>query len=184
VILRSPAQAEEARAAQAARASAVTAKAETVGDTAAPGAASEMPSHSDGWASEADATAESDVPTAADPAPGAASEMPRHSDAWVFGSDASEAAAPVGGSPVGPDDAAVRREILSCVRQMARSESVEEFSFIKLFAAIVQVLALLALFIVFYKMLNEQIPHATLWALIAIALQMMSLTLFFGVKRR
>jgi hypothetical protein len=98
---------------------------------------------------------------------------------------ASESPAPPSGAPSGgPDDAAVRREILSCVRQMARSESVEEFSFIKLFAAIVQVLALLALFIVFYKMLNEQIQHATLWAQIAIALQLMSLTLFFGVKRR
>ena len=173
VILRSPAQAEEARAAHAARASAAAAKAETVGDTAAlgaattavsdaaPGAACEMPSHSDGWASEPDAPEALDDSTAS-----------------------SEAAASVTAAPVGPDDAAVRREILSCVRQMARAESVEEFSFIKLFAAIVQVLALLALFIVFYKMLNEQIPHATLWALIAIALQMMSLTLFFGVKRR
>jgi D,D-heptose 1,7-bisphosphate phosphatase len=172
VILRSPAQAEEARAAQAARASAAAAaNAETVEDAAAPGAATtavlsdaapeaacEMPSHPDGWASEED-----------DPsAPG----------------DTNEASGSDDAASVGPDDAAVRREILSCVRQMARSEAVEEFSFVKLFAAIVQVLALLALFIVFYKMLNEQIPHATLWALIAIALQMMSLTLFFGVKRR
>ena len=108
----------------------------------------------------------------------AASEMPSHPDGWACGADAPTAPA------IALDDAAVRREILSCVRQLARSEGVEEFSFIKLFAAIVQVLALLALFIVFYKMLNEQIPHATLWALIAIALQMMSLTLFFGVKRR
>ena len=109
--------------------------------------------------------------------------MPSHPDGWA--SDASATESPASpAAPGGLDDAAVRREILSCVRQMARSEGVEEFSFVKLFAAIVQVLALLALLIAFYKMLNEQIPHATLWALIAIALQMMSLTLFFGVKRR
>ena len=81
-------------------------------------------------------------------------------------------------------DSAVRREILMYVRQLAKTEQVEEFSFVKLFAAIVQVLALLALAIVFVKMIEEKITAATLWALICIALQLMSLTLFFGVKRR
>jgi len=81
------------------------------------------------------------------------------------------------------DDAAVRIEILRHVRQLARSDVTEEFSFVKLFASIVQVLALLGLVVVFVKMLTEQTQDAILWALITIALQLMSLTLFFGVKR-
>ena len=82
------------------------------------------------------------------------------------------------------DDAAVRMEILKYVRQLARSEQVDEFSFTKLFASIVQVLALMALLIVFVKMIGNRLDEARLWALICIALQMMSLTLFFGVKRK
>ena len=98
-------------------------------------------------------------------------------------SDAAEASEEPGESqPV--DDTAVRLEILRHVRQLARGDRLEEFSFVKLFAAIVQVLALLALLIVFVKMLGERIQEAMLWALIAIVAQLMSLTLFFGVKRR
>jgi len=98
---------------------------------------------------------------------------------------------PAAGTPPAPaeepapaDDQSVRMEILRYVRQLARADHVEEFSFIKLFASIVQVLAMLALLIVFVKMLGERLNEATLWALICIALQLMSLTLFFGVKRR
>jgi D,D-heptose 1,7-bisphosphate phosphatase len=82
------------------------------------------------------------------------------------------------------DDSSVRREILRHVRQLARAQYVEEFSFLKLFAAMVQVLALLALAVTFYKMLVDDIERGKLWALIAIALQTMSMTLFFAVKRR
>jgi len=148
VILRSPAQAEEARAAQAARSPAAKAMAQ------------KQPVASEVGPAAADRAA-----PAAPPEP----EAPHQPAAAAHGTG---------------DDAAVRREILSCVRQLARSDGVEEFSFIKLFASIVQVLALLALVIVFYKMLLDKNPDATLWALVAIALQMMSLTLFFGVKRR
>jgi D-glycero-D-manno-heptose 1,7-bisphosphate phosphatase len=86
--------------------------------------------------------------------------------------------------PEPADEAGVRLEILRELRQLTRAQHVEEFSLIKLFAAIVQVLALLALVIVFVKMLGDRIQEATLWALIAIAAQLISLTLFFGVKRR
>jgi D-glycero-D-manno-heptose 1,7-bisphosphate phosphatase len=85
---------------------------------------------------------------------------------------------------VGPDDdAAVRREILRHVRQLARADQVEEFSLIKLVAAMVQVLALLTLGVAFIEMILDDVEHATLWVLMAIALQTMSLTLFLAVKR-
>lgn len=98
--------------------------------------------------------------------------------------EAARMAAEAPQEPPEGDEAGVRREILRHVRQIARSEHVEEFSFLKLLAAIVQVLALLGLLIVFIKMLGENTQEAMLWALIAIALQLMSLTLFFGVGQR
>jgi D-glycero-D-manno-heptose 1,7-bisphosphate phosphatase len=78
--------------------------------------------------------------------------------------------------PVADHD--VRLEILRHVRQLARAQHVEEFSFTKLAGAIVQMLAMLSLAIVFVKMLGDNIQHAILWALIAVALQTMALTLF------
>jgi len=90
---------------------------------------------------------------------------------------AAEAAEPA-------SDSAVRREILRHVRQLVRGRDVEEFSFTKLMGAIVQVLALLALLIVFVKMLQESIQHAILWALLAVALQLMALTLFTLRRQR
>ena len=86
--------------------------------------------------------------------------------------------------PEPADEAGVRLEILRELRQLTRAQHVEEFSLIKLFAAIVQVLVLLSLVIVFVKMLSDRIQEGILWALIAIAGQLISLTLFFGVKRR
>ncbi len=86
--------------------------------------------------------------------------------------------------PEPADEAGVRLEILRELRQLTRAQHVEEFSLIKLFAAIVQVLVLLVLVIVFVKMLSDRIQEGILWALIAIAGQLISLTLFFGVKRR
>ncbi len=79
-------------------------------------------------------------------------------------------------------DTDIRKEILRHVRQLARSEHAEEFSILKLVGGIVQVLALLSLIIVFWKMLDDKIDHATLWALIAVVLQVMALT-FFTVHR-
>ena len=86
--------------------------------------------------------------------------------------------------PEPTDEAGVRLEILRELRQLTRAQHVEEFSLIKLFAAIVQVLVLLVLVIVFVKMLSDRTQEGILWALIAIAGQLISLTLFFGVKRR
>jgi D-glycero-D-manno-heptose 1,7-bisphosphate phosphatase len=82
------------------------------------------------------------------------------------------------------DQHQIRAEILRYVRQIAREEQTEEFSFIKLLAGIVQVFALLGLGMVVIKMLGENNPEASLWAQITIILQLMSLTLFFAVKRK
>ena len=103
---------------------------------------------------------------------------------------APEAAGDTGDA--GPDQPApeeldqhrIRAEILRYVRQMAREEQTEEFSFIKLSAGIMQVFALMGLGMVFVKMLGESNQEASLWAQVTIILQLMSLTLFFAVKRK
>jgi len=82
------------------------------------------------------------------------------------------------------DQHQIRAEILRHVRQIARQEQTEEFSFVKLLAGIVQVFAILGLGMVAVKMLGENNPEASLWAQITIVLQLMSLTLFFAVKRK
>ena len=126
------------------------------------------------------------VPGTLKPAP-ATTVAARETVAGAVGAPASLSGTAVASEPAGeaepPDDASVRLEILRHVRQLARAEQIEEFSFIKLFAAIVQVMALLALMVVLVKMLGEQTQQAILWALIGILLQLISLTLFFGVKR-
>jgi len=78
----------------------------------------------------------------------------------------------------------IRAEILRYVRQIAREEQTEEFSFVKLAAAIVQVFAILGLGMTVIKMLGSDNAEASLWAQITIVLQLMSLTLFFAVKRK
>jgi len=88
------------------------------------------------------------------------------------------AASEAGEEPEPTADRDIRLEILRHVRQLARGQHVEEFSFTKLAGAIVQMLALLSLAIVFVKMLTENIQHAILWALVSVALQTMALTLF------
>jgi len=82
------------------------------------------------------------------------------------------------------DQHRIRAEILRYVRQIAREEQIEEFSFVKLAAAIVQVFAMLGLGMVVIKMLGPNNAEASLWAQITIVLQLMSLTLFFAVKRK
>ena len=105
------------------------------------------------------------------------------------------AATDVAGAAAGADGSAqpaqeeldqhqIRAEILRYVRQIAREEQTEEFSFVKLAAGIVQVFALLGLGMVVIKMLGDNIPEASLWGQITIILQLMSLTLFFAVKRK
>jgi len=80
------------------------------------------------------------------------------------------------------DDSKVRQEILRHVRQLVADRHAEEFSFTKLLAGVVQMLALVALLMTFVRMLQNEIPAATLWALIAVALQVMALT-FFVMQR-
>ncbi len=82
------------------------------------------------------------------------------------------------------DQHQVRAEILRYVRQIAREEQTDEFSFAKLAAAIAQVFAMLGLGMTAVKMLGAELAEASLWAQITIALQLMSLTLFFAVKRK
>ena len=82
------------------------------------------------------------------------------------------------------DQHQIRAEILRHVRQIARQEQTEEFSFIKLAAGIAQVFALMGLGMVVVKMLGDNNQEASLWAQVTIILQLMSLTLFFAVKRK
>jgi D-glycero-D-manno-heptose 1,7-bisphosphate phosphatase len=82
------------------------------------------------------------------------------------------------------DQHQIRAEILRYVRQIARQEQTEEFSFVKLAAGIAQVFALMGLGMVVVKMLGDNNQEASLWAQVTIILQLMSLTLFFAVKRK
>lgn len=88
-------------------------------------------------------------------------------------------------NPATMDDGEVRREIFRHLRHLDRASDVEEFSFTKLIAGIVQVFALLALLIVFWMMLSgSPAQQATLWALIAVVLQVMALTFFMMHRSR
>ena len=82
-------------------------------------------------------------------------------------------------------DSEVRREILRYVRHLARAGQHEEFSFLKLAGGISQILALLALLNVFWRLLNEAPAQQTItWALIAVFLQTFALSLFVLHRNR
>ena len=98
--------------------------------------------------------------------------------------EAAGDAGPPQPAPEELDQHQIRAEILRHVRQMARDEQAEEFSFIKLSAGIMQVFALMGLGMVVVKMLGESNQEASLWAQVTIILQLMSLTMFFAVKRK
>lgn len=96
--------------------------------------------------------------------------------------DTDEASLPAE-SPVEPmDDSRVRQEILRYVRQMVVDRQTEEFSFARLLAYVVQVLVFLPLLMTLWRMLENEIPAATLWGVVALVLQMMALT-FFTIRR-
>jgi len=79
----------------------------------------------------------------------------------------------------GMDDSTVRQEILRYVRQLARQEATEEFSFLKLMGGITQMLAIVCLALTLFRMMDvEHHSQAGLWGLMAIALQLMALTCF------
>jgi hypothetical protein len=82
------------------------------------------------------------------------------------------------------DDSVVRQEILRYVRQMVVERQSEEFSLTKLLGGIVQMLALLALLLAFWKMMQNQTQTAMLWGQITIALQLMALTFFMMKSNR
>jgi D-glycero-D-manno-heptose 1,7-bisphosphate phosphatase len=126
------------------------------------------------------------VPSAKPPMPPLAGRQPLAADVA-----AEDVAADVPGDTVSAQPAAeeldqhqIRAEILRYVRQIARQEQTEEFSFIKLAAGIAQVFALMGLGMVVVKMLGDNNQEASLWAQVTIILQLMSLTLFFAVKRK
>ena len=121
------------------------------------------------------------APSARPPMPPLASGQPLAEAPGAAGAAGAEPAQP---APEELDQHQIRAEILRYVRQIARQEQTEEFSFIKLAAGIAQVFALMGLGMVVVKMLGDNNQEASLWAQITIILQLMSLTLFFAVKRK
>jgi len=81
-------------------------------------------------------------------------------------------------------DSRVRQEILRYVRQMVVERQTEEFSFTKLLGGIVQMLALLALMLTFWRMLQQELQAATVWGIVTVALQVMALTFFMMTRPR
>lgn len=110
------------------------------------------------------------------------SDAQDHAEAQGEAEDAPPSAAPPQPSEM-MSEQEVREEILRYVRQMARTGEADDFSFTKVFGAIAQVLALLVLLIVVWKIIGEQVADATSWGLIAVVLQVMALT-FFTIQRR
>jgi len=85
----------------------------------------------------------------------------------------------------GMDDSEVRREILRQVRQFVREEGSEEFSFLKMLAGVVQVLALLGLINVLWRLIgSQQVGETIVWALVAVFLQLLALSLFMAHRNK
>jgi hypothetical protein len=117
---------------------------------------------------------------------GAAAEQPAPPPAVAGG---GEQAPPQPAAAQAPGEAAealsdrqMRLEVLRHLRQLARAEGHEEFSFTKLIGGIVQVLAALALVIALWRTAVEAVQQAQLWATLAVTLQVMALT-FFTMRR-
>ena len=78
-----------------------------------------------------------------------------------------------------------RKEILRYVRQMSMRAEHEEFSLLNLLGGVAQMLTILFLFLVLYKALaNSDMAAATLWALVGVIFQVMSLTFFTMSRKR
>lgn len=83
------------------------------------------------------------------------------------------------------DDTQLRREILRYVRQLARAEAADEFSFTKVIAGIFQALAILALAATIVAALGKwSLAEAQVWATVTAALQLMALTFFTMYRTR
>lgn len=83
------------------------------------------------------------------------------------------------------DDSNALQEIHRHVRQIVKREETEEFSLLNVFGGVTQVIAVLFLLVVFWKALGEaQVDDATLWAIIAMVFQTMSLTFFTMARKK
>jgi len=83
------------------------------------------------------------------------------------------------------DDSNALQEIHRHVRQIVKRDETEEFSLLNVFGGVTQVVAILFLLVVFWKALGEvQVQDATLWAIIAMVFQTMSLTFFTMARKK
>ncbi|MCK5113257.1 MAG: HAD family hydrolase [Phycisphaerae bacterium] len=83
------------------------------------------------------------------------------------------------------DDSNALQEIHRHVRQIVKREETEEFSALNVLGGVTQVLAVLFLLVVFWKALGHvQIQEATMWGVIAMVFQTMSLTFFTMARRK
>jgi D,D-heptose 1,7-bisphosphate phosphatase len=81
------------------------------------------------------------------------------------------------------DRTALLREIVRYVRQSVRGKSAEEFSLWRVAGGVLQVLAIVTLVMVLYRVIGGHPPVQTLiWAVVAGVLQLMALT-FFLIRR-
>lgn len=122
--------------------------------------------------------------------PAAAPAAPRLAPA----SPPAPAPAPVAAKPplageehreVAMSDSQVRKEILRHLRQMARTQHEEEFSFLKLSVGILEMLVLAAVvFGGFFNMMKDRLPQAQIWLLTALVLQCIALTIFTAQRKK
>ncbi len=125
---------------------------------------------------------EGDTEDTADAAPlagvAAAVEDPTPRDAAHEGLDSPQEAT-AASPPTMQDDSVVRQEILRHVRQMVRQQDVHEFSLTNVIGGIAQMFAGLCLLLgVIMAVGYEDLPRGQYWVLVAILLQITSLTFF------
>ena len=83
------------------------------------------------------------------------------------------------------DDGAIRREILRHVRQMSMHAGRSEFSLAHVIGGVTQMLAIVLVVVVLYQALaGTDTAKATLWCLLALVFQTMSLTFFTMSKKK
>ena len=98
---------------------------------------------------------------------------------------AEQPAPPTAGGPAETmDDSRVRQEILRCVRQFVAERHSNEFSYTKFLAGVIQMLAVMMLVLTIIRMVQGEIPAATVWGIVSMVLQTMSLTLFLMQRNR
>jgi D-glycero-D-manno-heptose 1,7-bisphosphate phosphatase len=119
-----------------------------------------------------------------EPEPAETIEAENEDEAQTGDTDAQDAPTPAKPAAL-ETDSEVRKEILRHVRQIVRQADTQEFSLLNLLGGLAQALVLLCLLMVFWKMLGKQdIPQATLWAVMGVIFQTMSLTFFIISRSR